>query len=140
MSRKRVPHAMPAASPAWFQNNLKAFEIAMASPVVIAHRLSRMASAGTQPSVRDQREFTRMGQEKMEAAWESWAAMSAHAWRAQLDWTLGGWQRWWQLWSQQPVLGGPMERHWTEMWRKGMAPVHRRATANAARLGRIGSR
>jgi hypothetical protein len=42
----------------------KAAELGVAAPLVIAHRLTRMALAGHTPSVRDRREFTLMSTEK----------------------------------------------------------------------------
>ena len=47
------------------------------SAEVIAHRTGRIATAGARPSVRDQREFARMAQEKLDAALESAQAMMA---------------------------------------------------------------
>jgi hypothetical protein len=43
----------------------KAAEISFAAPQVIAHRLTRMASSGSNPSARDRREFQQMGMEKL---------------------------------------------------------------------------
>ena len=38
----------------------QATDLAVAAPQVVAHRLTRMAMAGANPSARDRREFTRM--------------------------------------------------------------------------------
>lgn len=48
-----------------------------ASAQVIHHRTNRLAQSGVSPNARDRREFTRMGQEKIEAATESAQAMAA---------------------------------------------------------------
>lgn len=62
-----------AANPllAWMTICFKASEMMLASAQVIHHRSNRMASAGLFPNARDQREFTLMGQEKIEAFTES---------------------------------------------------------------------
>lgn len=54
-----------------------------ASAYVIGHRADRLARAGTKPSARDRREFTRMVEEKFEAAAESAAAMAPALWSVQ---------------------------------------------------------
>jgi hypothetical protein len=59
----------------WSRLAWQAGEMAMASAQVIGHRTSRLALAGPAPSVRDQREFTLMGQEKGAAALASAQAM-----------------------------------------------------------------
>ncbi|HET7526854.1 MAG TPA: polyhydroxyalkanoate granule-associated phasin [Burkholderiaceae bacterium] len=113
---------------------LQAAELAWAAPRVMAHRLQRLAIAGPRPSTRDRREFSRMGWEKVAAFHESWLAMALETWRVQqaLWWsTLGAW--WlpattWRTRRHRPsdaaigILG------------HGLAPVHRRALANARRL------
>ena len=50
-----------------WKNALTLWEIAWAAPQVIAHRTTRMALAGSQPSAHDQAEFNRMWQEKVVA-------------------------------------------------------------------------
>ena len=42
-------------------------DLGIAAPQVVAHRLARMAAAGTTPSARDRREFTGMVLEKQTA-------------------------------------------------------------------------
>lgn len=86
----------------------------MAVPQVIAHRTARMLAAGANPSARDRLEFQRMGIEKAFAFWESMHAM------------------WWSAWLAPWSAAKMME--------KGIAPVHRRATANARRLRKIRKR
>lgn len=113
-------------------------ELAFAAPAVVGHRLARMALAGPTPGARDRREFSGMVSEKGVAFTNAWTAM--------------GWQ---MVMSQQrlafalcraawmPWLGGgtsALHRHWQnaaqEVMAAGIAPVHRKAVANAKRLGR----
>ena len=100
-------------------------ELALAVPQVMAHRLTRMALAGPVPNARDRREFSGMAQEKVHAFWQSWFAMG---W-AMVEATQKAWLGLLQgarvpLVDMQHVLA------------RGMAPVHRKATANARRLAR----
>lgn len=118
----------------WQAVQRRSIETAAAAPVVIAHRLGRMALAGPRPGRQDRREFQLMGAEKLAAAWESVLAMSLHAWQAQLAWTLKTCTQWWDAWGAASRLGGHLESAWAGLWLKGIAPVHRRATANARRL------
>ena len=93
---------------------VKAVELSIAAPQVIAHRTARMLAAGANPDARDRREFQRMGTEKVFAFWESMNAMY--------------WAAWLTPWSAAKIMA------------KGLDPVHRRATANARRLRRIRKR
>jgi hypothetical protein len=107
----------------------QATELAVAVPQVMAHRLTRLALAGPLPNARDRREFLQMGQEKVHAFWQSWFAMgwamveaSQQAWIAVLQG------------ARVPLL----DAH--GILARGLAPVHRRATANARRLARASLR
>lgn len=102
---------------ALWRNSLTLWEIWFAAPQVVAHRVQRMHRAGAKPSAHDLREFTLMGQEKAEAFFESWLAMTLRL-------------------SQLPLQVGL--RPWLATAAAGMKPVHRRVTANAKRLGRRG--
>jgi hypothetical protein len=110
-----------SAFDAWWRNSMTLWEIGLATPQVIAHRLQRMALAGPRPGARDQREFTRMGQEKAEAFTESLMAMTL------------------RMWQGQQALGTSVLAHdlrpLLATMAEGMKPVHRRVTANARRLG-----
>jgi hypothetical protein len=100
-------------------------ELSVAAPQVVAHRLTRLALAGPLPNARDRREFYTMGQEKLHAFWQSWFAMGwAMAEAMQQSWLalLQG--------ARVPLL----DAH--QVLSRGIAPVHRRATANARRLAR----
>ena len=113
--------------------------IAWTAPQVVAHRLARMALAGPMPSLRDQREFSRMGAEKVAAFYESWNAMWMQCWRIQQEmWSAPLRAVWfpWQARSYSParqmrVLGSATSR----ILEKGLAPVRKRTVANARRLG-----
>lgn len=115
-------------------------ELALAAPQVVAHRLTRMALAGHTPNARDRKEFQQMGAEKVAAFQESWMAMYLQAWRVQQQMMATAMQSFWMPWSR---MGGSSTNA-LEQWQKatigilgqGMAPVHRRAVANAKRLNR----
>jgi hypothetical protein len=116
---------------------LQAAELAFAAPQVVAHRVARMAGAGLAPGLRDRREFHRMGSEKVAAFAESWMAMTFAGFRAQQDLTLAIMRAW------NPVLGGKASAaRLSRAYRSaalavtdaGLAPIHRRAVANAKRL------
>jgi hypothetical protein len=112
-----APRPAPPALPvvAWWQLSLQAWEVAVTAPLVMSHRLARMAMAGANPTARDRREFTRMSQEKMAAGYESMVAMAtAFAGVGLLPWAEAGLR-----------LAGA-----------GFAPVHSRVMANNRRLGR----
>ena len=108
---------------------VQAAQVAFAAPQVVAHRLTRMALAGPVLSARDRREFHGMAQEKVHAFWQSWFAMGwamtqamQQAWLAMLQG------------ARVPML----DAH--GILSKGLAPVHRKATANARRLARTALR
>jgi hypothetical protein len=60
----------------------KSWELSLAAPQVVAQRVTRMMTAGPNPSARDQQEFMRMGNEKVVAFYESWMAMWGEAYSA----------------------------------------------------------
>jgi len=144
--------------PIWWQNTIKTWEIAVAAPQVIAHRTARMMAAGGQPGMNDRREFTRMGQEKIEAFGESLIAMAAPMYKVNREIALLALRHWWKVWATPSLIGGAQPSHIINAYiafassllggasgkrlqdslsqaiGKGLAPVHRRATANAKRL------
>ena len=75
------PGQMAATWASW----MKAGEIAMTAPLVIAMRLNGMAIAGTNPTSADRRETRRMGQEKLDAWWEGALRSSAVIARANME-------------------------------------------------------
>ncbi|QTD47421.1 hypothetical protein J1M35_15285 [Ottowia testudinis] len=121
--------------------------MAAAVPQVIAHRVGRMMAAGVVPNGRDQQEFYLMGAEKIAAFGESWTAMSWQAVAAQQQFALWWTQTWWKValggWMNPPsfqhLQSSAQQRVFTSMLdvaSRGMAPVRRRAVANARRLNR----
>ena len=120
------------------------FELGMAAPQVIAHRMARMAAAGTPLSARDRAEFQRMSIEKLAAINEAWSAIAGQAFIESQNFGLMLMQSLCFPWMRPAPTAKSMSRHWNRaaasILGKGMAPLHRRAVANAKRLRRIKSR
>jgi hypothetical protein len=119
----------------------QAAELAWAVPQVVAHRLARIAGAGLKPTLRDRKEFARMVAEKHDAFGESWQAMAWQALHAQQEFTAALARA--ALAAPSPrrknaahALAQQLHRSALAVAGKGLAPVHRRAVANAKRLGR----
>ncbi len=114
--------------------------LALAVPQVVAHRVALMVSAGANPNARERLELHRMGAEKVAAFGESWNAMAVQMIRANQELALSFMRLWLSPWRG----GLPSLARSTQQVRsaalgvvsKGLAPVERRATANAKRLGR----
>lgn len=118
----------------------KTAELAFAVPQVVAHRVTRMAIAGPAVSERDRKEFQRMGAEKAAAFGEAWNAMTLQAVRANQTLATSLLRSF-----SSPSLGGrpdagravaQLHSAALGILGKGMAPVHRKAVANARRLAR----
>ena len=120
---------------------VKAAELAFAVPHVVAHRVTRMAISGPKLSARDRKEFERMVAEKNAAFGESWNAMTAQAvrsnqalavsfFRSFLSAARGG--------KPSSAAASAKQLHGAALGilGKGLAPVHRKAVANAKRLAR----
>jgi hypothetical protein len=99
-----------------------------------------MMIAGGSPSARDRRELHRMGAEKILAANEAWNAMALQAVLENQKLALSFMQSLWFPWAQRPSAAMQLSNAALDVLGKGMAPVRRRAVANAKRLGRIGRR
>jgi hypothetical protein len=124
----------------------KAAELSLAAPQVIALRNLMMMTSGT--SAGTSREMTRMGMEKLEAWQESVAAMTAQMQRTQQEWALAAMRQWWSAWAAPWQMFGAstapralpsanqVQRAVSRVLDTGLAPVHRRAQANAKRLSR----
>ena len=82
----------------------QSIELALAVPEVLAHRLTRLASAGPVPSLRDRREFSRMGGEKIACFYESWNAMLMEMLAANLRFAFRMARRPWMLADQAPNI------------------------------------
>lgn len=119
---------------------VKATELAFAVPQVVAHRVTRMALSGPTLSARDKKEFDLMVAEKNTAFAASWNAMAMQAVRVNqtlaasffgslLSAATGG----------RPSLAisvAQLQKATLGILDQGLAPVHRKAVANARRLSR----
>ena len=132
MSSSRVRKAQSLA--------VQTAELAAAVPQVMAHRVTRMALAGAMPSERDRKEFKLMSDEKTAAFAESWVAMSTQAVVASQALGLSMFRSMWApALGRKPSVGAlsaQMQNAALGVLGKGMAPVHRKAVANAKRLAR----
>ena len=82
-----------------------------------------------------------MSSEKVAAFSESWTAMTLQMFRANQQLTTSFMGSWWKVWlGGRPSLGRhtkQLQSAALDVVAKGLAPVHKRAVANAKRLGRI---
>jgi len=101
--------------------------LGFAVPQVIAHRMARMG---------DPREMHLMGSEKIAAATEAWSAMAAQAILENQKLALSMMQSLWFPWMRRSSASRQLSDAALSILGKGMAPVSRRAVANATRLGR----
>jgi hypothetical protein len=108
----------------------KGAALSVAAPQVVAMRTARMLAAGVNPSARDRREFERMGTEKVLAFWESMNAMTLEMAKAQQQFALTAMRQWWSPWVSPWSVGAAAAK----VLEKGLAPVQKRASANARRL------
>jgi len=115
-------------------------DLGFAVPQVIAHRVARIMLAGGSPSARDRRELHRMGTEKILAANEAWSAMAIQTVLENQKLALSFMQSLWFPWVRRQSAALQLSNAALDVLGKGMAPVRRRAVANARRLGRIGRR
>lgn len=112
-------------------------ELAFAVPQVVAHRVTRMAIAGPAPSARDRKEFDLMSTEKTAAFNESWNAMAVQAVRANQALATSMLRSLWMPGkASASAVTTQLQNAALGVLGKGMAPVHRKATANAKRLAR----
>ena len=125
----------PSPSLAW-----KAAELAAAVPQVVAHRVTRMALAGPKLSPRDRKEFERMVAEKNAAFAASIAAMAQQTALAQQALAASWMASWLAAGRGRQPSAAAAVREWQAaavgVLGKGLAPVHRKAVANARRLAR----
>jgi hypothetical protein len=150
----RVKHSSSAGS------IVKAAELALVAPQVVAIRTARMLAAGAFPGAADRAEFSKMGTEKVQAFWESMFAMGAQVVRTNQEYARTAALQWWRLWTTplslsayRPVVQtiaslsrpaglvtgptpGQRQRAMSRLVDAALTPVHKRATANARRLGR----
>lgn len=102
--------------------------------------MTRMALSGKTPSARDRKEFERMVAEKNAAFVESWNAMAVQAVRANQTLAASFFKSFFAAArGKRPSAAraaAQFRRAALGVAAKGFAPVHRKATANAKRLGR----
>ena len=119
---------------------VQAAEIALAAPQVIAHRLTRIALAGPRLSERDRKEFELMVAEKNAAFSEAWQAMATHGARANQALAASFFKSFIGVAHGKrpsPARSAAQLHHAAlGILGKGLAPLHRKAVANAKRLGR----
>ena len=146
----------------WTRLAFKTGEMMMASAQVIGHRTNRIVTAGSTLNERDRREFSLMGQEKMEAASESVQAMARHM--MTINQQIGAQAVGQMLAGATDILslatsrtaGQALARQAklmrtltrgvasasqlstaaARLAQRGLKPIHSRATANAKRLGK----
>lgn len=102
-------------------------DISMAAPQVINHRLTRMALSGPVLSARDQKEFTRMVVEKQLAFSQAWLAMGSEMFKVQQQLCLAWMRNPWTVGHKLPVAADKVAA-------RSLAPIRRKAVANAKRL------
>ena len=158
MPARKTSRSTNSLATMWWSNVFKTWEIAMAAPQVIAHRTARMVAAGANPNARDRKEFNRMGQEKIDAFGESLINMSLPLFKMNQELAQIAMRQWWKAWAAPAMMAGaspakikrahaalisslvaPMTSKRTNHLLssavgEGLAPVHRRVTANAKRL------
>ncbi len=110
---------------------VKLAELGLAAPQVIAHRLARMALAGPTLSTRDRKEFAGMVSEKQAAVAQAWMGMFSEGVRSQQQFALS------LLTGATPRQhAARVESAASRIASAGLAPLHRKAVANARRLAR----
>jgi len=115
----------------------QATELATAVPQVLAYRLAGIPVPVTAPSAHDRGEIRFMGDDMLAVSTECWNTLAMHTLRASQVLALSFMRPYWFPWA----AAGPsadsaaLPSAVTGMVREGMAPMHRRAAANARRLG-----
>ena len=130
--RSRSSHALAA----------RTAELAWAVPQVVGHRLAGMANASAFKTPRGRKELVRMVAEKHAAFGESWQAMTIQALRSQGSLAAAlsraavptGSLR--KANSSALALQRELQQAALTILGHGLTPVHRRAVANAKRLGK----
>lgn len=117
---------------------MKATELAMVVPQVVAHRMTRMALAGASPSARDRREFQLMVSEKHDAFMQAWLGMANEAMRVNHAIGTSVFLAFMNPFANRGVsassISQSVQNAAVNVVCKGLDPVHRKAVANAKRL------
>ena len=118
----------------------KSAELAIAAPQVIAHRVTRMAIAGPTLSARDRKECHLMVAEKLAGFGEAWSAMVLQTIRANQTLAVALFRAFWapslRRRASTTAVAAQLQSAALDILAKGLAPVHRKAVANARRLAR----
>jgi hypothetical protein len=124
---QEIPGMNARRTPTALSNATKLTELGIAAPQVVAHRLTRMATAGPVPSQRDRREFTGMVLEKQVAFTQAWFAASLEM--------MGAQQR---MFLAMLGLRAPSTLADTAhaIVARSIAPIHRKAVSNSKRLAK----
>jgi hypothetical protein len=118
---------------------IKSVELAMAAPRVVAHRVTRLALAGPNPSARDRTELVKMVAEKQTAFAQAGSDMAMQAVRAHQALAASMWRA---LLTPSSYMNAAasfpvqVQNATIDVLNKGLAPIHRKAVANAKRLAK----
>ena len=118
----------------------KSAELAIAAPQVVAYRVTRMVIAGPTLSARDRKEFHLMVAEKMTGFGEAWSAMVLQTIRANQTVAVWLFRAFWvpslRRRASTTAVAAQLQSAALDILAKGLAPLHRKAVANAKRLAR----
>lgn len=118
--------------------------LAVSAPQVVAHRVARMAAAGSRPSRTDQKEFVGMVVEKPVAFAMSMQNMWLAAFKANYDFLFAFSRSFFLPYRYTPLTGARLARRTRSaglsILSKGISPIERKAAANAKRLARTRTR
>jgi hypothetical protein len=148
----------------WSTFGMKMLQMSTSAAQVIAMRTTRMATHGANPNAADRREMHRMGAEKVDAFSRAGTALATGAAPLVLGMTMQAWRTGFDLLSatmrlagsrtpsqtlaRQQQLAGTLMRGaasaghgagsaaTARLAHRALAPVHRKATANAKRLAK----
>jgi hypothetical protein len=163
---KPSPTALAFANPflLWSTFGMKMLQMSTAAAQVIALRTTRMAAHGPNPNAADRREMHRMGAEKVDAFSRAGTTLATGAMPLLLGMSMQAWRTAFDLWAastrlatsrtlpqtmarQQQLAGtlmrgaaatghGATSAATARLAHRALAPVHRKATANAKRLAK----
>jgi uncharacterized membrane protein len=114
-------------------------ELALSVPQVFAHRVTRMALAGSHLSDRDRKEFQIMLNEKHAVFAQAWSDMAMHAFRANQAFTASMLPFFFTPFSYMRAAASAaahVQNAAIGVLGKGLTPIHRKAVSNARRLAK----
>ena len=112
-------------------------ELALAVPQVIGHRLLGMAAMNGKPSLREQREFDRMISEKTAAFSDAWTDMAVKSFEVNQQLASAFLRSWLAYTPPSARHAKQLQRAALDVLAAGIAPLHKRATANARRFRKV---